>query len=80
MSHGYVFYASVVLVAMTGTMQDGHIYAYRREASRCSFRRTGQCEGLKECDGQQVQVLTLFVFMTAKKYADLGGLIGKERV
>ena len=35
------------------------IYTYRREASRCSFRLTGQCEGLKECDEQQVQVLTL---------------------
>ena len=63
MSHGYVFILLCYISRDDWCNVRWSIYTYRREASRCSFRRTGQCEGLKECDEQQVQVLTLFLYI-----------------
>ena len=59
MPHGYVF------VHLCYTSRDdwcnvGCVYAYRREASRCSFRRHGQCESLQLWSEQQVTGFTLF--------------------
>ena len=38
----------------------GVVYTYRREASRCSFRLTGQCEGLEAWSEQQVLASRFF--------------------
>ena len=62
MSHGYVFVLLCYISRDDSYNSQGVVYTYRREASRCSFRRHGQCEGLTLWNGQQVQVLTLFFF------------------
>ena len=41
----------------------GVVYTYRREASRCSFRLTGQCEGLEAWSEQQVLASRFFLFV-----------------
>ena len=63
MPHGYVFVLLCYIGRDDSYSSQGGVYTYRREASRCSFRRTGQCESLIKWDGQQVQVLTLFLYI-----------------
>ena len=47
MSHGYVFVLLCYISRDDSYNSQGVVYTYRREASRCSFRLTGQCEGLE---------------------------------
>ena len=61
MSHGYVLYSSYGDSCETNAISVV-IYSYRREASRCSFRQTGQCEGLQSWSEQQVTGFTLFYY------------------
>jgi len=59
MSHGYV----LVLLCYIGRddwYNVRYVYTYRREASRCSFQLTGQCESLQSWSEQQVIGFTLF--------------------
>jgi len=49
MSHGYVF-ALLCYIGRDDWYNVRCVYTYRREASRCSFRQIGQCEGLKDVE------------------------------
>ena len=61
MPHGYVF----VLLCYIGRDDSynslGVVYTYRREASRCSFRRTGNARALKHEASNKVG-FTLFFY------------------
>ena len=48
MPHGYVFVLLCYIGRDDSYNSQGVVYTYRREASRCSFRQIGQCEGLTE--------------------------------
>ena len=61
MPHGYVF-VHLCYINRDDWYNVGCVYAYRREASRCSFRQIGQCEGLTEWSEQQVTGFTLFLY------------------
>ena len=50
MSHGYVFVLLCYIGRNDSYNSQGVVYTYRREASRCSFRQIGQCEGLKDVE------------------------------
>ena len=60
MSHGYVFVLLCYISRDDSYNSQGVVYTYRREASRCSFRLTGQCEGLEAWSEQRVTGFTLF--------------------
>ena len=60
MSHGYVFVLLCYIGRNDSYNSQGVVYTYRREASRCSFRQIGQCEGLTEWSEQQVTGFTSF--------------------
>ena len=62
-SVGMFSYTVVISVVMVGiACKVAYIHIGVR-LSRCSFRRTGQCESLDGWDEQQVQVLTLFLYI-----------------
>ena len=69
MSHGYVFVLLCYIGRNDSYNSQGVVYTYRREASRCSFRQIGQCEGLTEWSEQQVTGFTLFLY--SKRNYDL---------
>ena len=60
MSHGYVFVLLCYIGRNDSYNSQGVVYTYRREASRCSFRQIGQCEGLTEWSEQQVLASRFF--------------------
>ena len=60
MPHGYVFVLLCYIGRNDSYNSQGVVYTYRREASRCSFRRTGQCESLILWSEQQVTGFTSF--------------------
>lgn len=47
MPHGYVFVLLCYIGRDDSYNSQGVVYTYRREASRCSFRRTGNARALK---------------------------------
>ena len=63
MSHGYVFVLLCYIGRDDSYNSQGVVYTYRREASRCSFRSTGQCEGLQSWSEQQVLASRFFLFV-----------------
>ncbi len=62
MSHGYVLYCSYGDSCETNAI-GVVIYSYRREASRCSFRQIGQCEGLKDVERATSDWLHAFLLL-----------------
>ena len=63
MSHGYVF-IRLCYISRVDLYCVRCIYTYRREASRCSFRQTGQCESLKDVERATGIGFTLFFMPT----------------
>ena len=61
MSHGYVFVLLCYIGRDDSYNSQGVVYTYRREASRCSFRQIGQCEGLKDVKRATRVGFTLFL-------------------
>ena len=61
MSHGYVF-VHLFYIGRDDWYNVRCVYTYRREASRCSFRRTGNARAFRMWSEQQVTGFTLFLY------------------
>ena len=60
MSHGYVFVLLCYIGRNDSYNSQGVVYTYRREASRCSFRQSGQISGASECGASKCAELHAF--------------------
>ena len=70
-----MFYILLCYTDRDGWYDVGCLFAYRREASRCSFRQTGQCESLTEWSEQQVLASRFFYYLWSSKEPDDSGII-----